>query len=92
MDDIKCINCGYVCDIGGLIGEHTNDCPKCGKNAFKAALKAGNIGAIVTHGQELHRIDSIDEKGLIYCSTLDKKPFYRVCKAADFWVLLDSFD
>lgn len=55
-------------------------------------MKTGNIGVIVTHGKELHRIDSIDENGLIYCSTLDKKPFYRVCKASDFWVLLDSFD
>lgn len=55
-------------------------------------MKKGNIGVIVTHGKELHRINSIDEKGLIYCSTLDKKPFHRVCTAGEFWVLLDSFD
>jgi hypothetical protein len=55
-------------------------------------MKQGNIGIITTHGQELHRIDSIDENGLIYCHSLDKKPFYRVCTAAEFWVLLDSFE
>lgn len=55
-------------------------------------MKTGNIGVIVTHGQELHRINSIDENGLLYCVTIGKTPFYRVCKAADFWVLLDYFE
>jgi len=55
-------------------------------------MEKGNIGVITTLGQTLHRIDSIDENGLIYCHSLEKTPFYRVCKAADFWVLLDSFD
>jgi len=55
-------------------------------------MKTGNIGVITTHAQTLHRIVSIDDNGLIYCVTLEKTPFYRVCKAADFWVLLDSFE
>lgn len=55
-------------------------------------MKTGNIGVITTHGQTLHRIDSIDDNGLIYCHSLEKTPFYRVCNAADFWVLLDSFE
>lgn len=55
-------------------------------------MKTGNVGVIVTLGQELHRINSINENGLLYCVTLEKPHFYRVCKAADFWVLLDSFE
>jgi len=29
-DDVRCQACGYVCSIGGLVGENTNLCPKCG--------------------------------------------------------------
>lgn len=29
-DEVQCPHCDYVCDIGGLIGETTDDCPKCG--------------------------------------------------------------
>lgn len=35
-DDVICPHCGYECDIGGLIGQHTNDCPKCGKTILEA--------------------------------------------------------
>jgi hypothetical protein len=55
-------------------------------------MEKGNIGVITTHGQTLHRIDSIDENGLIYCHSLEKTPFYRVCTQREFWVLLDSFE
>lgn len=55
-------------------------------------MKPGNIGIITTHGQELHRITSIDDAGLVYCQTMGEKPFHRVCKSSDFWVILDSFE
>lgn len=33
-DEVKCPHCGEITHIGGLIGEHTNDCPRCGKHAL----------------------------------------------------------
>jgi len=29
-DDVICPHCGFITNIGGLIGETTDDCPKCG--------------------------------------------------------------
>jgi len=34
QDQVTCPHCGEVTHIGGLIGEHTNDCPRCGKQAL----------------------------------------------------------
>jgi hypothetical protein len=33
-DIVECPHCKEQTHIGGLIGEHTNDCPKCGKKAL----------------------------------------------------------
>lgn len=55
-------------------------------------IQSGNIGVITTQGQALQKINSIDENGLLYCVTIEKPERYSVCKAADFWVLLDSFE
>lgn len=30
-DFVSCPHCGHEVNYGGLIGEFTNDCPKCGK-------------------------------------------------------------
>ena len=38
-DIIKCRHCGEETHIGGLIGEQTNDCPKCGKQALFADIR-----------------------------------------------------
>lgn len=35
FDNVTCPHCGEVSHIGGLIGPHTNDCPKCGKTVLK---------------------------------------------------------
>lgn len=35
-DVIKCHHCGEKTHITGLIGKHTNDCPKCGKQVLFA--------------------------------------------------------
>ena len=35
-DNVTCPHCGEVSHIGGLIGPHTNDCPKCGKTVLKS--------------------------------------------------------
>jgi DNA-directed RNA polymerase subunit RPC12/RpoP len=37
-DYVKCPHCGEVSHIGGLIGEHTNDCPRCGKQILGASM------------------------------------------------------
>jgi DNA-directed RNA polymerase subunit RPC12/RpoP len=37
FDFVTCPHCNYVAHIGGLIGKHTNDCPKCGKRALYPA-------------------------------------------------------
>jgi len=55
-------------------------------------MKTGNIGVITTQGQALQKINSIDENGLLYCVTLETPARYSVCTAAEFWVLLDSFE
>jgi hypothetical protein len=33
-DEVKCPHCGEITHIGGLVGPHTNDCPKCGRPAL----------------------------------------------------------
>lgn len=33
-DHITCPHCGEVTHIGGLVGEQTNDCPRCGNQAL----------------------------------------------------------
>jgi uncharacterized paraquat-inducible protein A len=33
-DHVTCPHCGEITHIGGLIGEHTDDCPRCGKRAL----------------------------------------------------------
>ena len=38
-DLITCPHCEEVTDIGGLIGEHTNDCPRCGRPAVAKPLE-----------------------------------------------------
>lgn len=35
-DHVTCPHCQEVTHIGGLIGEHTNDCPRCGKPVLQA--------------------------------------------------------
>ena len=37
-DYVKCPHCGEISHIGGLIGEHTNDCPRCGKQILGASM------------------------------------------------------
>ena len=34
LDEVTCPHCGEITHIGGLIGKHTNDCPRCGKPAL----------------------------------------------------------
>lgn len=34
-DLVVCSKCETVSNIGGLIGEHTNDCPVCGHQVLK---------------------------------------------------------
>ena len=33
-DHVTCPHCGEVTHIGGLIGEYTDDCPRCGKQVL----------------------------------------------------------
>jgi len=33
-DYVTCPHCGEKTHLGGLIGEQTNDCPRCGNRAF----------------------------------------------------------
>lgn len=33
-NEVQCLHCGYVCDIGALIGETTDNCPQCGKEVL----------------------------------------------------------
>lgn len=33
-DIVKCRHCNELTHIGGLIGEHTNNCPKCGEQVL----------------------------------------------------------
>ena len=35
MDIVVCPHCDTVSHIGGLVGESTNDCPKCGYSILK---------------------------------------------------------
>jgi DNA-directed RNA polymerase subunit RPC12/RpoP len=38
-DIVECSHCGEKTHIGGLIGEHTNNCPKCGEQVlFEVAV------------------------------------------------------
>ena len=37
-DYVKCHHCGDISHIGGLIGKHTNDCPRCGKQILGASM------------------------------------------------------
>jgi len=34
-DTVICPHCHLVSNIGGLVGESTNDCPKCGYSILK---------------------------------------------------------
>lgn len=34
LDMVTCPHCGEITHIGGLIGEYTDDCPRCGTNVF----------------------------------------------------------
>lgn len=36
-DHVTCPHCGEITHIGGLIGEHTDDCPRCGKQVLSGA-------------------------------------------------------
>ena len=38
-DLITCPHCHEVTEIGRLIGEHTNDCPRCGRPALTKPLE-----------------------------------------------------
>ena len=33
-DTVYCIHCEETTHIGGLVGEHTNNCPKCGEQVL----------------------------------------------------------
>ncbi len=33
-DHVTCPHCGEITHIGGLIGKHTDDCPRCGKQVL----------------------------------------------------------
>lgn len=49
FDEVTCPHCGEITHIGGLIGKHTDDCPRCGKSAlgvwpFPTALKPQKHG------------------------------------------------
>ena len=47
-DNLICPYCGEVSHIGGLIGPHTNDCPKCGKTILgnKTMLNQDQLNTI----------------------------------------------
>ena len=38
-DFVNCLNCGEMSNISGLVGQTTDDCPKCGKPVLIAPLE-----------------------------------------------------
>ena len=37
-DFVTCPHCGEISNIGGLVGQTTDDCPKCGKSVLEKPL------------------------------------------------------
>jgi len=75
IDEVKCPHCGYITHIGGLVGPHTNDCPKCGRPAlptvsapqptqgvFMDNFKAPNLIGIIMQALEQHIEAMVDKR------------------------------
>jgi hypothetical protein len=91
-DYLTCKNCEEITHIGGLVGEKTNDCPKCGKQVLFAPkpVQEGAIGVFTLEDSgRLYKLESI-KSGLYYLRSIDGPLCFKTCLSWHFWPLIDN--
>ena len=71
FDFVTCPHCEEVTDIGGLIGKHTNDCPRCGHPALTPPVHAPAAAPWLI-------VDNVDGHSIGYRAIIDADGF-TVC-------------